>query len=129
MIPVELQEEVADLQKVGYQIRLHEVGNRIYITFDNYPLPKGAYTSDSTTLIVWTGIQYPRCAFDMFWVDSNLLLANGSVPHAASHIENHLGKQWRRFSIHPYNFKAWNPNEDSLTSYLVYVKQRLNHLV
>lgn len=128
MIPVQLQEEVADLEKVGYQIRLNEVGNKIYIQFDNYQLPKDGYTSDVTTLIVWTGIQYPRCAFDMFWVDSNLLLADGRVPYTAEHIESHMGKEWRRFSIHPYQHKQWNPNEDNLRAYLVYVDQRLNHL-
>ncbi|NGF74396.1 hypothetical protein G5B10_00785 [Fluviicola sp. SGL-29] len=127
MIPIQLKEEVADLQKVGYQIQLHEVGNRIYIEFQNFALPIG-YNANSTTLIVWTGNQYPRCAFDMFWVDSGLLLENGTIPHAAAHFESHLGKTWRRYSIHPYNFKPWNPCEDSLTGYLTYINQRLNHL-
>ncbi|MFY0602594.1 MAG: hypothetical protein JXQ93_01495 [Flavobacteriaceae bacterium] len=125
MVPLILMEEIADLEKVGYQIQLQTVGNRIYIIFKDYKLPS-FYNSIATDLLVWTTISYPICAFDMFWVNKSLLLTGNRTPRAAGHIENHLGKQWRRYSIHPYQYKRWNPNEDSLTGYLVYINQRLN---
>lgn len=128
MIPVLLREEVVELQKLGYQIQLIEVGTRVYIQFDDFPLPENGYTISSTTLLVWTGINYPSCAFDMFWVQPELLLMGNRVPTAAAHLENHLGKPWRRFSIHPYQQKPWNPAEDSLEGFLSYIHKRLNHL-
>lgn len=125
MIPVELQEEVTDLQEVGYQIVTKVENNKVYLIFKNYHLPQGIYTVDTTDLLVWTGVNYPSCAFDMFWVDNHLLLKGGSIPRGAGHIEPHLGVQWRRFSIHPYNHKPWNPGEDSLLGFLSYINKRL----
>ena len=76
--------------------------------------------------MVWTADVYPSSNFDMFWVNNDLLLANNQVPQSAQSIENYLGKSWRRFSIHPYQVKPWNPMEDDLESYLTYIQQRLN---
>lgn len=127
MIPNQLQEEVTSLKKAGYQIQLSEAGNRIYIQFKDFPLPDG-YNIGKTDLLVFTSTAYPSIAFDMFWVNSTLLLDGNRIPKAAQHIENHLGITWRRFSIHPYQHEPWNPSEDNLESFLTYVVQRLNHL-
>jgi hypothetical protein len=127
MIPDQLMEEVADLIKVGYQIQLIEAGTKVYVQFKYFALPKG-YNISQTELLVFTSTAYPSAAFDMFWVDENLLLHNNVIPKAANTIETHLGKPWRRFSIHPYQHKPWSPSEDSLEGYLAYVTKRLNHL-
>ena len=113
MIPNILINEIAELEKLGYQIKTEESGNRVFIIFQNFQLPEG-YNIKETKLLVWTGVNYPSSPFDMFWVDENLLLLNGQQPHAANQIEMHCNKKWRRFSIHPYNYKRWDPTEDSL---------------
>jgi hypothetical protein len=128
MIPNQLQEEVTSLEKAGYQIQLSEAGNKVYIHFKNFDLPQG-YNIAKTDLLVFTSTAYPSAAFDMFWVNQELLLDGSRIPKAAQHIEPHIGKTWRRFSIHPYQQHPWNPSEDSLEGYLTYVVKRLNHLV
>ncbi|WP_301401807.1 E2/UBC family protein [Polaribacter huanghezhanensis] len=125
MIPSELLKEIADLQKVGYQIETSLVGSRVYVVFKDYILPS-SFNMEKTDLLVWTNTNYPSCAFDMFWVHEKLFLSNGVVPQAAQHIENHCGINWRRFSIHPYQVKPWNPSEDSLEGYISYINKRLN---
>ncbi len=127
MIPDILINEIVELEKLGYQIETEEIGSRVYIIFKNFQLPDG-FNMRETDLLVWTGVNYPSCAFDMFWVDEKLLLSNGQEPHAANYFEVHCNEKWRRFSIHPYNHKRWDPSEDSLRGYLSYINKRLNHL-
>ena len=91
-------------------------------------MPLG-YNISKTDLLIFTSVAYPSAAFDMFWVNQELLLEDNRIPKAAEHIESHLESLWRRFSIHPYQQKPWNPSEDSLEGYLTYIVKRLNHLV
>lgn len=125
MIPEQLKQEVAELIALGYKIELVEEGSRVYIIFRDYKLKDGLYNMSTTDLLVFNTTSYPSSHFDMFWVDQSLTLKNGGIPQSAGHIEGYLNRNWRRFSIHPYNAKPWNPNEDSLTGYLSYVHQRL----
>lgn len=61
----------------------------------------------------------------MFWTDVGLGLKDGQTPRSADHIEEALGKQWRRFSWHPQN---WNPGVDNLRTYLEFVNNRLSKM-
>lgn len=128
MIPEQLQQEVTELIKAGHLIEMieEERTNRVYIIFRNFKLPNSLYNIPETDLLVFTTRQYPSSCFDMFWVSNNLTLINGGIPQSATSIETYLSVQWRRFSIHPYQAKPWNPNEDSLATYLTCIVQRLN---
>jgi hypothetical protein len=127
MIPDELTKDLQFLKECGYVFELIEEGPRIYIVFKNYPLPPGVYSSDKTDLLIFTTQFYPNAGFDMFWVDENLKLKNGSVPRNADSLENYLEKRWRRFSYHPYTAKPWNPSEDSVGSFMGNVERRLKN--
>ena len=89
MIPEQLQQEVAELIQAGHLIEMMEDApcNRVYIVIKNYPLPSNAYNMQSTDLLIYTTLLYPSSGFDMFWVNENLLLANGNVPQSAGHME------------------------------------------
>ena len=89
MIPEELLNEIANLQKVGYQIETNLVGQRVYIIFKDFLLPPG-FNLVKTDLLIWTNTNYPSCAFDMFWVNQGLLLSNGVIPKNAQLIQNHI---------------------------------------
>ena len=125
MIPEELSSELNALKQMGHDIDVKEEDKKIYLISKNYLLPKNLYNKSTTDLLIFTTPNYPNAGFDMFWVDEDLLLKNGSVPRSSESIEPHLGKKWRRFSYHPYNKKPWNPSDDSSISFLGYVKQRL----
>ena len=125
LVPETLVVDMQVLRDRGYDFEIIEENPRIFIVFKNYPLPKGAYNLDQTDLLVFTTPYYPNAGFDMFWVDEKLLLKNGAIPQGAGSIENYRGRNWRRFSYHPYNTKQWNPSEDSAATFIAYVEQRL----
>lgn len=125
MIPDELIKDLEILKEQGHIFEVVEESPKICIVFKDYPLPPGIYNIEKTDLLIFTTPHYPNAGFDMFWVDPKLTLKNNGHPKSAETFENHLGKQWRRFSYHPYNTKPWNPSEDSVVSFMSYVEQRL----
>jgi hypothetical protein len=125
MIPEELIADLTILKDRGYVYEVPEDGGRVYVVFKGFPLPQGVYNLERTDLLIFTTPHYPNAGFDMFWVDAGLTLKSGGVPKSADSIESYLGRQWRRFSYHPYNSKPWNPSEDNVASFMAYVEQRL----
>lgn len=127
MIPQQLIEDLKEFAERGYLYEIVESSNKVYVFFKQYPLPEGIFNLDKTDLLVFTTPQYPNSGFDMFWVDENLTLKDGRPPRSAEQFESHLGRRWRRFSIHPYNQKHWNPGEDDISQFMTYVEKRLRN--
>lgn len=126
MIPDELIKDLEILKAQGCVYEIVEEVGKIYIIFKDHPLPVGLYNLEKTDLLIFTTPYYPNAGFDMFWVDQNLILqSTGRPPKAGEVLEPHLGKTWRRFSYHPYQNRAWNPSEDSVITFMMYVAQRL----
>ena len=127
MIPEALEKDVATLRKRGFNLSIFENGPTIYLQFSNFPLPSGRYNLERTDLLIFTSVHYPYAGFDMFWTNPQLTLSDGTIPKQAESIENHLNKEWRRFSYHPYTNTPWNPSEDNVERYVEYVQQRLRN--
>ncbi len=125
MIPEELTKDLQVLKDSGFNYDVVEEDLKIYVVFRNYPLPSQIYNIGSTDLLIFTTVHYPNAGFDMFWTDEKLKLNNNGVPKNAEVIEQYLGRNWRRFSYHPFNNRAWNPSVDSVISYMSYIDQRL----
>ncbi|MCE7736980.1 MAG: hypothetical protein GPJ54_18995 [Candidatus Heimdallarchaeota archaeon] len=125
MIPDELLQDLKIFEEQGREYEIVDEGNRIYIIFKNYCLPTGLYNKDKTDLMIFTTPQYPNAGFDMFWVDETITLKSGGQPKSAEQFETYLERRWRRFSYHPYNKKPWNPSEDDVIQFMLYVNQRL----
>ena len=124
MVPQEL---IEDLNAIGYPYDLIDDGQRIFIIFKEYPLPPGIYNVEKTELMIYTTPYYPSSGFDMFWVEVQLTLKNGTIPKAGDAIEDYVGKKWRRFSYHPYQGKPWDPSNDSVITYVEYINKRLQN--
>lgn len=125
MIPEELVADLKVLGDRGFVYELVENGGRIFILFKDYLLPPKLYNLEKTDLLIFTTPHYPNAGFDMFWVDENLRLNNGGLPKSGESVENYLGRNWRRFSYHPYTAKPWNPSDDNVVTFMGYVDQRL----
>ena len=125
MIPDQL---ITDLKNLNYkpQYELHESNCKIFIIFNDFPLPPNIYNMSKTDLLIYTVPYYPNAGFDMFWVDKDLTLINGNLPRNAELTQNHCNKTWRRFSYHPYELASWNPSEDDVCRYISYVVKRLS---
>jgi len=125
LIPDALVADLKILQDRGFVCKIVEENPRIFIVFNDHPLPVGLYNMEKTDLLVFTTPYYPNAGFDMFWVDDRLLLKSNNIPQGAGAVESYLGRNWRRFSYHPYNIKPWNPSEDNVATFMAYVEQRL----
>ena len=127
MIPSELQKDADELKARGFDLSLVERDGQIYLVFKNFPLPEGVYSADAADLLIFTTTRYPRASFDMFWTEPELVLKDGSVPRGADAIELYIGRQWRRFSYHPYQSKPWDPSKDSAVKHVAYIHKRLQN--
>lgn len=117
-----LDTEVEELRHLGYEVEVQPDGQGYAVVLKGYSLPTG-YTVEKTDLLVRIPQGYPHANPDMFWVETGVLLEGGKIPEKAEHLENHVGRRWRRFSWHIN--KYWHPGKDSLSSYLDFVHVRL----
>ncbi len=126
-LPPQLEADLGTLENQGFIVvgrRDSANPDRIFVVFENYPLPSG-WNKKNTHLLLITDVSYPNSKLDMFWVDSDLLLDGNKIPQAGDAIETYLNQSWRRFSWH---VQKWNPAIDNIRSYLDTVDIRLRQL-
>lgn len=88
------------------------------------PLPSGwSATHTSVRFVVPSG--YPFAALDCFWADDGLLLAGGVLPQAsnANYAVPGTNETGLWFSWHLTG--AWDPNRDTLSSWMNTIIDRL----
>lgn len=94
------------------------------VTIPNYRLPSG-WSSPTTTVYFLIPVGYPVAKPDTFWTEP-LRLSNGGPPQSTGTNDGHgLGRSdltW--FSWHT---SVWNPNRDSLLTYVRAIDQRLQN--
>ena len=118
-----LAADLSELRGMGYKVDAQERGNLTYAVFQDVELPKGVFNHTTTEMLVLVPPPYPAGAMDMFYTRPDLMLAKGTVPKQAEVMEQHLDRQWRRFSWH-YN-RPWNPAVDDLLTHVSFCEQRL----
>jgi hypothetical protein len=94
------------------------------ITVPDVLLPAG-WTKARTTIWFLVPAGYPYAALDCFWADADLRLIGGALP-ANANVSNpipEVGISGLWFSWHLA--KPWNPNRDSLSSWMNTVNDRL----
>ena len=116
-----IENEVTNLEKLGFDVRLSNLDGFFCVVIAAYPLPRG-YSQSSSDLLLRIPVSYPNGKPDMFWLEKDVTLEDGSIPEKADVIERYLEKEWRRFSWHP---KCWNPAIDTIETYLEFVNRRL----
>jgi hypothetical protein len=116
-----LADEVAQIINQGQVLQVAEEPDWIILVFSEWRLPSG-YSKPQTRLLLRLPRSYPFGKPDMFWTDSDLLLASGQPPRQTSR-ESILGEDWLRFSWHA---QKWDPSMDNLRSYLGFVDDGLS---
>jgi hypothetical protein len=94
-----IAEDLERLAEQGFEIDVLVEGVEVGIVIRDVPLPPGAYSIATTDLLPKTTTLHPQPETDMFWVDSDLVLASGAEP-ASSNLEMHFGRPWPRFNWH-----------------------------
>ncbi len=116
-----LDQDIEQLQELGYRVRIHpEPGEWVILILEDFKLPPH-YSKPSSALLIKVPPGYRAARPDMFWLEPDLRLKNGSVPAGGS-TETILGAQWLRFSWHP---QSWHPEKDTLLTYLNFIRARL----
>jgi hypothetical protein len=111
------------LQEKGFQYEVSEEQGMVCLVITNYRFPTG-YTPTEVELLVRLPAQFPEVGPDMFWTTPTVRYANGTMPPAADNVENHLGRQWQRWSRH-FSDSKWRPGTDDLRSYLTLIRSTL----
>jgi Prokaryotic E2 family E len=87
-------------ERIGASGRVEEAGDRLFVVLDRLALPPGVFNREHSDVLFIAERNYPFAAMDMFWVEPDLLRADGAVPANADSVETYLGREWRRFSWH-----------------------------
>lgn len=121
------EEEVVALKEFYPQLEVREANGFMNIIFPAYELPPKKFNKQESSLLIEIPQSYPNGKPDMFWLDEDVRLSDGSIPKSAEETKNHFGdKNWRRFSWH---LSKWDPTKDSLFTYIGFVDQRLSQAV
>jgi hypothetical protein len=116
-------EDVRYLEEKGYDYRYEQVGPPHLLVVRNYGLPDG-FVPATADLLLEIPAGYPDAGLDMFWMHPEVRLAStNAFPQAADQFAVKLDdRNWQRFSRHGY---PWRPGEDSIASYLLWVRRSL----
>ncbi|QPB24578.1 hypothetical protein ISN39_34170 (plasmid) [Rhizobium sp. 007] len=100
----------------------------VVVSVPNVSLPEG-WNKPSTEIRFVVPAGYPYAALDCFWADSGLRLADGRIPNntGESNPIPEDGGTGLWFSWHLQDQK-WNPNRDTLSSWMNVVISRFRHL-
>jgi hypothetical protein len=125
MLPEALVLEVQSLSSEGVAIELSESGGMACVLLPRHNLPRG-FSKVSSDLLLRLPLSYRNGKPDMFWLETDVVLADGTVPKSAESIEEYLGRKWRRFSWH---LVSWDPARDDVRAYVRFVDSRLSRVV
>ncbi len=108
---------------VGYEVELVEGAVQVPVIIKAVTLPNGVFAVSETDMLFVADAQYPLSALDMFWVEPEVVRADGGVPANADQIEQYADRSWRRFSWHRNGI--WSPNSNGLLDHFEFAMDRL----
>lgn len=125
MTLLEEQIEILRSQYPDVSVR-HLPSGAALIVLPHMPLPSG-WSKQATNVSFLAPVGYPHAKPDCFWADADLRLASGAPPantggNPIPEINEH-GHLW--FSWHT---AQWNPNRDSLLTYVNVIKNRFRDI-
>lgn len=109
-------------EAVGLEVEVHQEGNRLFAVVKGYLLPDGVAEVARTDVLLVGDTQYPLSAMDMFWTELDVVRPDGSTFQGSDSIEQHLGRQWRRFSYHRNG--TWSPTGNPLLHHFTFMETR-----
>lgn len=112
------------LERTGLEYEVAPEAGLISLVIRAWPLPEG-YEPREVDLLIRLPAGFPDVQPDMYWCDPPVRLTRtGVYPQAADQFEQHVGRNWQRFSRHlPPG--AWHPGRDSLESYITLIRGEL----
>jgi len=109
---------------------LEHAPDHTWVIVKKFALPPG-WNKATTSVLIEIPAGYPATPPDNFYTDSDLLLAGGNPPDAATSAREFAGRAWRQFSWHLSDATEWQPHADpqlghNLVTFLSGAEQRLS---
>jgi hypothetical protein len=95
------------------------------VTVPNVILPEG-WTFNTTTVRFLAPVGFPASRPDCFWADLDLRLKGGCMPQNTS--QNPLPNEPSPLLWFSWHLQKWDPNSDSLLTYLRVIENRFLEL-
>jgi hypothetical protein len=115
--------QIDDVKRIFNDAEITEIGGTAaVVTIPNFPLGPG-WSATKTTVRFVVPAGYPVARPDCFWTDADLRLVDSKMPQATNFQALPSGGEallW--FSWHA---GQWNPNQDSLLTYINVIRTRL----
>lgn len=121
------QRDHDSLSGLGVDFEVVIEGGVTCVVLKGWRLPPG-YNHSTADLLIRLSAGYPDVRPDMWWFAPPISAANGSSLPNTEVMENHLGRQWQRWSRH-LQPEQWKSGVDSLESYVALVRQHLERSV
>lgn len=103
---------------------VHVDGTVLCVVLPGYALP-GGLAPTRADLLLRLDPGYPDVPPDMWWFDPAVRRTDGQAIPNTQVAENHLGRNWQRWSRHLAPGQ-WRPGVDSLQTYLALVRRDLD---
>lgn len=123
--PPPLAAQLRDLEAEGYEVTVTDAGKFFVVTVAPVELPAGLAGGKSPIMLLVPRM-FPTAALDMFYIPAGIKGSSPEFAQRANTIETHAGAQWRRVSWH--RTAPWRPGQESLSSYLAFVRDGLRRI-
>jgi hypothetical protein len=123
MTPIEKQFE--ELRGVRNGASSQSLPSGAYLVrVPDYELPPG-WNAKTVTILFVAPAGYPAAKPDCFWTEqAGLRLENGTTP-ANTNDSNPIPEVGQKGTWFSWHIQNWNPNKDTLVTYLNVIRQRL----
>ncbi len=119
------EDEESYLAEKGYSWAVLPEGSDGCLVIKDLPVSESIFDHSATDLMIRIPSSYPNAPLDMFYVTPALKLkATNAYPQAAEHFEDHVGRNWQRFSRHLGD--KWRVGTDSVASFLSLIRRELH---
>lgn len=117
------QSDVEFLTGRGMNYAVSTEANMTCVVVLAYRLP-ACYQPQQSDLLLRLNPGYPDVQPDMWWFNPPVRPCDGRAVPATDVTEQHLGRQWQRWSRH-FNPGQWQPGIDSLESFFALIRKEL----
>ena len=115
--------DLACLSERGAKFQVAKDANMTCVVIADYALPPG-YEQAQADLLLRLSPGYPDVPPDMWWFSPHVKRNDGQAIQATESIENHLGRQWQRWSRHLQK-EQWKSGVDCLETFLALIRKEL----
>lgn len=117
--------DVKFLNERGFDWQVHPDPNgAACVVVTGLAVEPGGFSPATTDLMIRVPPQYPLTPLDMWYCSPPIrVAATGQFAPATEVMEQHLGREWQRFSRHLNG--TWRPGVDSLRSFFALIQREL----